>query len=90
MGFMNVHMIIKAPIYVHFKKHYCPHCHCLLQVITESRVLYSPEDNPTSQSLRVGRGTPLYPLRLKWREFLCPQCDRQFTVDEMKDIEKNA
>lgn len=88
MEYQHIQWISKDPIYVNFVKHYCPHCNGLLKKVKVSRIVnsYSPEakdfDFSTFDSYMIGN------VKFIWSELHCENCNINFTVDEMKKIEK--
>lgn len=89
----NFQFIIKSPIYLFMKKHYCPHCSHLLKVIMSSRVIYPGSEEAKQLNVDFSMVGGVYQsgaVKLISNEFECPQCQRKFSVDEMKHIEGAA
>jgi uncharacterized protein with PIN domain len=87
MKYQHVRRIFKNPFYVNLRKHYCPECNELLRKTKVSRIVNSnsPEakdfDFHTIDNFMIGK------VKFIWTEFLCPKCNRQISIDEMKQIE---
>lgn len=88
MEYQHVQRIYKDPIYVNFRKHYCPNCGNRLAKIRVSRIIDpdSPEAKDfkfhTLDSYMIGK------VKFIWTEFQCTACRISFGIDEMKSIEK--
>ena len=88
MKYQHVQRIFKSPFYVNLKKHYCPICGELLHKTTVSRIVNSnsPEaadfDFLTFDSYMIGN------VKFIWTEFQCSNCKKNYTIEEMKRIEK--
>ena len=89
MEYQHIQRIYKKPFYVNFKKHFCTDCGIRLKKIKLSKIVNSssPEaknfDFNTLDSYMIGN------VKFIWSAFECPKCNRQFTIEEMKDIEKH-
>ena len=84
----HVQKILRYPFYVNCKKHCCINCGEILRKIKTSKIVNSnsPEaenfDFHTVDSYMIGN------VRFIHTEFQCPKCKRKFTIDEIKEIEK--
>ena len=76
MKHQHVQRIFKNPLYVNFKKHYCPECHSKLKKIKVSKIVNS--SSPESEEF----------VKFIWTEFQCPACGKKFSIDKMKSIER--
>ena len=86
----NFQFLIRSPIYLYLKKHYCPQCSHLLKVIISSRVIYPGLEESEQQNLdfsMVGGAYQSGAVKIMYNEFECPQCNCRITVDKMKEIE---
>ena len=75
--------------YIRFKKHFCPDCKIKVKVVKVSQIVNSesPEAKNFDFSMSLS-GTYLKGnIKFVWKEFVCPQCGRKFTVKEMQRIE---
>ncbi len=70
------------------KKHFCADCGTILDVIKVSRIVdsTSPEAEKFDFSLSTG-GYAVGKIKFIWNELTCPQCGRQYTVEEIRHIE---
>ena len=80
---------IRYPIfYTSFKKHYCPNCTTRLRLIKKSKMIVS-DTSETNNDLYFGTGSPEANVRFIWKEFQCPSCKTEFTIENIKKIEQN-
>lgn len=94
----GVRYIGKDAIYLS-KKHYCPDCKTELKKVNVSKVLNSNSEEAKnmpkilSRTIIGSRGIKfrnynyLGNIKYVWKEFMCKNCHRHFTVEEMKEIE---
>lgn len=88
MKYQHIQRIFKNPFFVNCKKHYCINCGKLLKKVKVSKIVNSnsPEakffDFHTVDNFMIGN------VKFIWTEFLCSNCKKQFTIDEMRRIEK--
>ncbi len=85
----NVKRIIKNPIFVNFKKHYCPYCNEILKKVKVSRIVNSRSSESKYFDFRMYDTFMIGDVKFIWTEFQCPICNTDFSIDEMKEIEKN-
>jgi len=81
---------IKAPIYVNFRKHYCPDCSTLLKVVKAAKIvrLGSHEAEVLDvYGTMIGGVFQSGNVKVHWKEFECPHCGRRLSVEEMKKRE---
>ena len=82
------------------KKHYCPICNTLLDVVKVSKVINSnleeaKELPPILPKTVIGRGVKFRNynavgnIKWIWKQFECSNCKQRFTVDQMKQIESS-
>ena len=82
------------------KKHYCPICNTLLDVVKVSKVINSNSEEtkelpPILPKTVIGRGVKFRNynavgnIKWIWKQFECPNCKHHFTVDQMKQIESS-
>ena len=82
------------------KKHYCPICDNLLNVVKISKVINSNSEEakdlpPILPKTVIGRGVKFRNynavgnIKWIWKQFECPNCKHPFTVDQMKQIESS-
>lgn len=82
------------------KKHYCPICGTLLNVVKVSKVINSNSEEakdlpPILPETVIGRGVKFRKynaignIKWIWKQFECPDCKHRFTVEQMKQIESS-
>lgn len=86
----NWQFIIKAPIYINFKKHVCPNCNTLVNAVKTSKTVWLGSDE--AKKLRIsgsmiGGGFQRGQVKVIWQEFECPQCNQRISVERMKEFE---
>ena len=79
-----------SPIYVHFKKHYCPKCDKRLIVAYESIVINSHSPEAKNYDFSVSDTTLEGDVEFRKSFFECPSCGMQISFAEMKQIEKRV
>lgn len=78
---------INDDIVFSLKKHYCPHCKMKLKTKKVSRV-FALDDPEVRNYLK--RVTHIYgkTVTIQWKDYICPICNRQFTVNEIEAKER--
>ena len=83
------------------KKHYCPLCNTLLNVVKVSKVINSNSEEAKElpsilPKTVIGRGVKFRNyntvgnIKWIWKQFECPNCKHCFTVDQLKQIESSS
>lgn len=88
MKHQHVQRIFKNPFYVNFKKHYCIDCGELMGKIKVSKIVNSNSPEAKDFDFHTVDNYMIGDVKFIWTEFQCPKCKKQFTIDEMKRIEK--
>jgi len=86
----NVQWIIKSPLYLHLKKHYCPKCFNLLNVVKTSKIVTGGSAEAKRMGLDYSMVGGVYQsdkIKVVWKEFECSHCNLRITVEEMKKLE---
>ena len=82
------------------KRHYCPLCNTLLDVVNVSKVINSNSEEakeipPIIPKTVIGRGVKFRNynavgnIKWIWKQFEFPNCKHRFTVEQMKQIESS-
>ena len=74
--------------YTVFKKHRCPVCGAELSRVKTSRVVNAGSPDAKDYDASLGDSFLTGDVEYIWKEFFCPVCEKRYTVDEMKQIEK--
>lgn len=74
--------------YTNFKKHYCPICNEKLVVKKISRVVNSKSLEAKNCDFSLGDSFLVGDVEFFYNVFCCPKCNKQYSVQEMKRIEK--
>ena len=86
----NCQWIIRSPVYVNIKKHYCPACHNLLKVVKVNKIVSAGTNEAKNLGLDYNMVGGVYQsgqIKVIWKEFECSKCNRRISLDEMKRIE---
>ena len=81
---------IKAPIFVNFKKHFCPECNNLLSVVKLSQIVWLGSHEAEVLGVHGGSAMGVKQsgrVKVHWKAFVCPRCGRSVSVEEMKKLE---
>ena len=88
MKYQHIQRIYKNIFYVNLKKHYCPICGKLLNKTKVSKVVNSNSKEATSFDFHTLDNYMIGDVKFIWTEFQCVDCEKNYTIDEMKEIEK--
>ena len=88
MKYQHVQRIFKNPFYVNCKKHYCIDCGEQMTKIKVSKIVNSNSPEAKNFDFHTVDNYMIGDVKFIWIEFQCPKCKRQFTIEEMKRIEK--
>ena len=86
--YQHVQWIYKNPLYVNFKKHYCPNCGAKLEKLKVSKIVNSKSHEARNFDFEFGETFMIGNVKFIWIEFQCLVCQRRFSIDEIKKIEK--
>lgn len=80
--------INNALFYTMFKKHYCPQCGKLLQRVKVSKIVNSKSPEAKNFDFSLGDSFMIGDVEFIWKEFRCPDCKINISIDEMRKIER--
>ena len=87
---MKVHGVsrnLENPIFVYLKKHKCPYCSQLLERVKVSKIVRAGSAEAANFDFSMpGGGYMRGNIKFIWTEFRCPECGRQFKIDELKKM----
>ena len=70
------------------KNHFCPTCEGKVDVVSVSRVIDPKLEEAKDFDFTLGNGTNMVgPVEFHWKEFECRECQKHYTVRQMKKIE---
>ena len=69
-----------GPIFVHFKKHYCPRCHARLKPSFVKYTVNSKSDNAKNYDFSNGDSFFAGDVEFRERVFFCPTCDEKYPI----------
>lgn len=90
MEYSNFKYIIKSPLYIR-KKHLCPKCNVQVNVINNSKIVWTDSEEAEQMKLNVSMIGGVYQngkVKVIWKEFECPNCKQRISVEKMKEIER--
>lgn len=87
MKYQHIKRIFKNPFYVKCKKHNCTDCGEQMRKIKVSKIVHSNSPEAHNFDFHSGDSYMIGNVKFIWTEFQCPKCQRQFTIDEIKQIE---
>ncbi len=74
--------------YTVFKKHFCTECKTKLSCIKVSKIVNSNSPEAKNYDFTMGDSFMVGDVEFIWKEFYCPQCNKQFSISEIKHIER--
>ena len=89
MKIHGVKRIWSSPIFLHFKKHYCPACNSELKPTKVSKVVNSKSEEAKNFDFSAGDVYMLGNIKFIWTELKCMDCNCTYSIKEMKTIERN-
>ena len=89
MKIHGVQRIWSSPIFLHFKKHYCPACSSELKPTKVAKVVNSKSEEAKKFDFSAGDVYMLGNIKFIWTELKCVDCNCTYSIKEMKTIEKN-
>ncbi len=77
-------------VYISLKKHFCPHCNTTLKTTKVKKKV--KRDLPEGEKFDWNFGSSGHKVSVDeaifaWKEFVCPNCQAHFTVEEMQKHE---
>jgi predicted RNA-binding Zn-ribbon protein involved in translation (DUF1610 family) len=79
-----------SPLYIHFKKHYCPKCRDKLEVRYKSEIINYNSDKAGNYNFTLGDGIYRGDIEFRVGDFFCPNCDNTISFKDMKQFEKES
>ena len=73
------------PLFVYFKKHYCPYCGQHLIIKKVSKIIHSDSEEARNYDFEVADITVKGNMKFTHIEFFCSACDKQYTDKEIKE-----
>ena len=78
------------PFFVYFKKHYCPCCGNRLMRQKVSEVIHSDSEEAKNYDFSAGDfSSAVGNIKFIWTEFQCDACSKTFSINEIRESEKN-
>ena len=88
MEYQHIKMIHQNTIYAKWKKHFCPKCHEILQIIQVSKIVNSNSPESKDFNFSFGESSMIGDVKFIWEEFICPGCELQISIKKLKQLEK--
>jgi len=76
------------PVYIHFKKHYCPQCNKRVSIKYSSIIINSDSPEAKNYDFCVGDTFLTGDVEFKLQFFYCDSCQLQISCEDMKKSEK--
>ena len=77
--------ICEKPLFVYFKKHYCPNCEQILVRKKVSKIVHSDSEEAKNYDFNVCEIDVKGYMKFTHIDFFCPSCQKQYTVKEIKN-----
>ncbi|MBQ8767824.1 MAG: hypothetical protein IJZ16_13590 [Clostridia bacterium] len=84
----NKKFIGESWFYTYFKKHYCPKCGAKLKVQKVSKIVNSNSPEAKEYDFSLGDTFLMGDVEFFYNVFSCSTCSTQYSVKEMKKLEK--
>lgn len=81
--------IFTTPFYTYLKKHKCPKCGTILNIIKVKKIVDSKSNEAKNYDFQNCDTFFAGCVEITWDEFKCSQCGFQLSIKEMKQNEKN-
>ena len=80
----------ESPIFVYFRKHYCPCCGERLLRQKVSRIVHSDSPEAKDYDFSSGDTYMIGNIKFIWTEFLCASCGKTYSLQEIRENEKKT
>lgn len=77
-----------GPLYMLFKKHFCPFCGNKLELSYVSKIVNSKSPEAADYDFSVGDSFLVGDVEFRTRCFWCANCNLNFSINEIKNAEK--
>jgi len=88
MKYHHVQRIWTRPLFVKFRKHYCPACGKELEKQTVSKIVNSESEEAKDFDFSSGDVFMVGNVKFIWTEFVCAKCNISYSVNEIHQSEK--
>ncbi len=78
------------PLWVRFKKHYCPACMNLLTTSRRSKIIHSESEEARCYDFSSGDTHLTGNVKFIWTEFRCTACGKTYALQEIRAMEKKS
>lgn len=82
--------VVRAPFYVWLKRHVCPDCGAPLRRVHVTRTVADRPLNARESGFQTTDSYRVNPVEYVWTEFRCLMCGRDFTVEKIRQAEREA
>ena len=89
VGIRNVKREWSRPLWVHCKKHYCPHCLTRLSTTKISRIVDGQSNGAKRTDFALGNTYMIGDLKIIHTAFLCTHCNQLYSISEIKEHERS-
>lgn len=78
------------PLFVHFRKHFCPTCNELLVPVKVAKVVNSEAEEAKHLDFSSSDGYMQGNIQFVRIELACKTCNKSYSIKEIKAIERNG
>ena len=89
---MKIHGVSRKwrrPFWTYFKKHYCPNCGQILTTTKVSKIVNSKSEEAKNYDFSSGDTYMMGNIKFTWTEFNCVSCEKNYSLDQIINFEKN-
>jgi len=86
MQYTHVQRVFKNPIFVYFRKQYCPQCGNRLKRVKVSKIVNSNSEESINFNFHTMDNYMIGNVKFIWSEFRCQFCNKNYTIEELKKI----
>lgn len=90
MEYQGFKKTVKRPIWLKYKKHYCPICNGLLKTVEITKIVNWKSEEAKNFDFSSFESSMTKNIKFIWKELHCPVCNTNFKIDEIFQLEKEA
>lgn len=80
----------RSPIYIRWRKHFCPNCNNKLEARYDSRVIDKNSPEGKKMNYLCVFAYPMADIEERTWYLYCPKCESKVSVEEIKKSKKNS
>ena len=88
----HVKRIWSRPLYMKWRKHFCPLCSEELQKVKISKIVHSQSEEAKDYDCpsHGGDGSMIGNVKFIWTELSCSKCKKSYSINDIYQAEKQA